>query len=204
MFLYEFIEKLRKNKQGAWIGVHFSRDKAGEKIAKTGLLATLIPFGVKMKKWADAQEELHGVRPKIGRFKATISVVSQEGTAPDIETWRKAANNIVVCIPERVVKALGGDVNDSFFYEKVCGYGIQRLEYDKDGNAFLSEITPCKKNDENANVRMVLNCFIAGYFNENEEFIENPLYFENLPEEEQDRIVSSLVAEKNITDGDGK
>ena len=209
MTIREYLEELRQNRPKAWMGVHYTDAGACKSIMKSGLLMTLIPGGGKYECWKRACIQKGKKPPKIGPFKSTISHFPADKGENDLDRIFErdllaADNCVLICIPDKVVNALGGSPNDYVFPQKVCGYGFQKLCLNRNGTFYLSEIKSCKKTDERANVRMLPSCFVLGYFDKETNFVENPAYYENLPEEKQDKIVSYLSAEKNAAEGNGK
>ena len=199
MKISEFMKQYQKEHTGAWLAYHMSGTEAWESIEKSGLLATWSPFGKKGRYCTD--ENGHFDLSKMP-FKATMVHAGSGTEQDDILFFDKELSEhfstVIVCIPKQVVDALGGNITDGELYKEVCGYGIMSVVQDEFGTYKLSEIEPCLTDEEkkNANVRMVPRCFIAGHFNENCEFVENKLYYENLPKKEQEEIVKS-VAQKN-------
>ena len=163
-----------------WMGVHDCHYAGGvaENIERTGLCLSFNPFG---KKVAGRTLEQN--------FRRTLYHLNN----PSDKIYVLPVCPVFVRIPSEILKLAKADKDDLFTHYKLAVPGVMERPYlDEQGNVHRS-ITPASSKD-GANINLLPTCFIEGHIDmATEEFVSNPLFYENLSDKEKDEVKARIL-----------
>lgn len=190
----EMILKIMENNKGAFIGLHDCHDtNLASPILDNGLSVSRSPYSRKYDRYVQFDE--HGKPNLETSYRATMHelVKNKEDSSPgafqDIITTNPVCP-IIIVIPKEIIDLSDVDVTkiDAFKPFTVLGHEEPPVPYTDEGgfeHYNRGAITPALSQEE-ANLKIVPTVFIAGYIDmDTGEFVKNPNYYENLPNDQK-------------------